>query len=269
MPEKLEDQLAIYVAYRAELGDQPGTVSSYLSGIKRMLLQDGVEINTRTTKLRAMIKACKYKNRQVRNRFPISEHLLGKVIKNIRNIFHDQPYLSKLYSCIVVLGFYGMMRVGELAKGTHPILARDVHFNHKERKVQIILRSSKTHSQGDKPQYIKISTEDSKLVLNNQHLCPYKVIWDYLEMRGPKLSDVDTFLVFRDNSPVKPHQVQAVLKKALLSLCDNPKEFSFHSLRSGFATELEKRHVSLRVIQIKGRWKTDSNVVFRYLENWK
>lgn len=62
MPERLDDQLAIFVAYRVQKGDVSGTIESYLSGIKYMLGQDGIEINTRTARLRALIKACKYKN---------------------------------------------------------------------------------------------------------------------------------------------------------------------------------------------------------------
>lgn len=37
MPTRLDDQLAVYVAYRVELGDHSATIKSYLSGIKYML----------------------------------------------------------------------------------------------------------------------------------------------------------------------------------------------------------------------------------------
>lgn len=139
MPELLDDQMAVYVAYRVELGDHSATIKTYLSGIKFMLGLDGVEINTRTARLRALIKACKYKNDRVIHRMPISESLLVKLIRQVDHIFSSQPYSSKLYKCMLVLGFYGMLRVGEMASGEHPILARDVHFNHHEKKVQIIL----------------------------------------------------------------------------------------------------------------------------------
>lgn len=93
MPDRLDDQLAVYVAYRVEKGDRSGTIKSYLSGIKFMLSKDGIEINTRTARLRALIKACKYKNDRVTYRMPISEHLLVKLIKQLENIFSSQPYL--------------------------------------------------------------------------------------------------------------------------------------------------------------------------------
>lgn len=267
MPELLDDQLAMYVAFRIEKGDASGTIKSKLSGIKSMLELDSIEINTRTVRLRALIKACKYKNDRVYQRFPINESLLARVIKHIDQIFHNQPYSAKLYKSIVVMGYYGMMRIGELATGDHPVLARDVHFNHASRKVQVILRTSKTHGLGDQPQYIKFSDADAHVYLYNKKFSPYSVVMEYLLTRGDKKSDSDPFYVFADNSPVKPHQVQAVLKRALTRLGINAQDFGFHSLRIGHATTLDHRHVSLDVIRRKGRWK--SNIIYRYIRSLK
>lgn len=264
MPDRLDDQLAVYVASRVEKGDHSNTIQSYLSGIKHMLGKDGVEINTRTARLRALIKACKYKNDKVIHRMPISEHLLVKLIKQLDGIFGSQPYLCKLYRCMMVLGFYGMLRVGEMSTGEHPILARDVHFNHRLKKVQVILRSSKTHGLGDQPQYVKFCSGDSRVFLYGKKFCPYKVVWDFMQARGPKLNDSDPFFVFGDNSPVKPHQMQAALKRALQRFHLDPADFGIHSLRIGYATTLDHRHVSLDVIRRKGRWK-GSNIVYRYI----
>lgn len=264
MPERLDDQLAIYVAYRVQLGDHSGTIETYLSGIKYMLGKDGIQINTRTTRLRALIKACKYKNDRVIQRMPITETLLVKLIKEIDLIFQYQPYLARLYRCMMVLGFYGMLRVGEMASGEHPILARDVHLNQKLKKVQIILRTSKTHGLGDQPQYVKFDTHDSRVFLYNKKFCPYQVVADFLDIRGPKLKDSDPLFVFTDNSPVKPYQMQAILKRALKNFNLNPMDFGIHSLRIGYATTLDHRHVSLDIIRRKGRWK-GSNIVFRYI----
>lgn len=264
MPERLDDQLCVYVAYRVERGDTSSTIQSYLSGIKFMLGQDGIEINTRTARLRALIKACKYKNDRVVHRMPISEHLLVKLVRQIDLIFSSQPYLAKLYRCMLVMGFYGMLRVGEMSTGEHPILARDVHFNHRLKKVQVILRTSKTHGLGDQPQYVKFSSNDSRVFLYNKKFCPYTVVWEFLNIRGPRLADTDPFFVFGDNTPVKPYQMQAVLKRALSKFHLDPTDFGVHSLRIGYATTLDHRHVQLDVIRRKGRWKR-TNIVYRYI----
>lgn len=264
MPERLDDQLAVYVASRVEKGDHSNTIESYLSGIKYMLGKDGIEINTRTARLRSLIKACKYKNDQVVHRMPISEHLLVKLIQRVDEIFASQPYLCKLYRCMLVMGFYGMLRVGEMATGEHPILARDVHLNHRLKKVQIILRTSKTHGRGDQPQYVKFMDDDARVYLNNRKLSPFLIVWEFLQARGPKLDDTDPLFVFGDNSPVRPYQMQAVLKRALSKFHLDPSDFGIHSLRIGYATTLDHHHVSLDVIRRKGRWK-GTNIVYRYI----
>lgn len=194
----------------------------------------------------------------------VSEPLLVKLIKQIDRIFETQPYLSKLYRCMMVMGFSGMLRVGEMASGDHPVLVRDIHFNHRLKKVQVILRTSKTHGLGDQPQYVKFSSDDSRVYLYNRKFCPYQIVWEFMQARGPKLHDGDPFFVFGDNTLVKPYQMQAVLKRALSKFHLDPSDFGTHSLRIGYATTLDHRHVSLDVIRRKGRWR-GTNIVYRYI----
>lgn len=263
MPELLGDQLAIFIAYRVEKGDYSNTVTSKLSGIKSMLSLDGIEINTRTARLQALIKACKYKNDRVIQRMPIKEALLVRIIRQVDLMFHKQPYLASLYKCMLTVGYFGMLRVGEMAKGDHPILARDVHLSHDKKKVQIILRTSKTHGLGDQPQYVKFDTKDSRSYLYNRHFCPFEIVREYLEVRGPKESDSALMFQFQDQSPVKPYQLSAILRRALRRLSIDPSDFGTHSLTIGHATQLDHRHVSLSEIKRRGRWK--SNIIYRYI----
>lgn len=263
MPELLDDQLAMYVAYRTQKGDYSSTLSSYLSGISSMLKLDGIVINTRTARLRALIKACKYKNDRVIQRMPIKESMLVRIVRQIDLMFESQPYLNQLYRCMLVMGYFGMLRVGEMAKGDHPILARDVHLCHKKKKDQIILRTSKTHNLGDQPQYVKFDTTDSRSYLYNEHFCPFEIVRDFLGSRGPKQNDRDQLFLFQDGSPVKPHQLSAVLKRAIKRLGIDPKDYGTHSLRIGHATQLDHCHVSLDVIRRRGRWR--SNIIYRYI----
>lgn len=263
MPELVDDQLALFVAYRTQKGDYGSTIESYLSGIRSMLALDGIQINTRTTRLRALIKACKYKNDRVIQRMPIKENMLVRIVRQVDLMFHNQPYLSSLYRCMMVLGYFGMLRVGEMAQGDHPVRARDIHLNYEKKKVQIILRTSKTHGLGDQPQYIKFDTHDSKARLNNRHFCPFEIVAEFLRYRDYKQGQDDILFVFSDNSPVRPHQFSGILKRAIKCLGIDPKDYGTHSLRIGHATQLDHRHVRLDIIRRRGRWK--SNSVYRYL----
>lgn len=196
MPELLDDQLAMFVAYKTVKGDYSSTVSSYLAGIKSYLAVDGIEINTRTARLRALIRACKYKNDRVIQRMAIKESLLVRIIRQVDLIFHK---------------------------------------------------------------YIKFDSSDSRSVLYNRHFCPFEIVEEFAQMRGEKLDDRDLFFKFRDGSPVKPHQLSGVLKRALRNIGIDPSDFGTHSLRIGFATQL----VSLSEIRRRGCWK--SNIIYRYI----
>lgn len=263
MPELLDDQLAMFVAYRVQKGDYSNTIGSYLSGIKSMLALDGIQINTRTARLRALIKACKYRHDRVIQRMPIKENLLVRIVKQVDRMFHKQPYLASLYRCMLVMGYFGMLRVGEMAKGDHPVLARDVHLSHRLKKVQVILRTSKTHGLGDQPHYVKFDTHDSRAYLYNKHFCPYEIVREYIDIRGARWDNNDLFFVFSDHSPVKPYQLSAVLRKALRLLGVDPSDFGTHSLRIGHVTQLDHRKVSLDVIRRRGRWR--SNIIYHYI----
>ena len=58
--------------------------------------------------------------------------------------------------------YYGLMRVGEVSQGDHPVKARDIHAATNKDKILVILRSSKTHGKSTYPQKIKI-TGNTKL----------------------------------------------------------------------------------------------------------
>ena len=106
--------------------------------------------------------------------------------------------------------YYGMLRVGEISSGDHPILARDVHIAKNKQKLLLILQSSKTHWRNDKPQMVKISSEVNiaKKGKLNKH-CPFHLLRIYASMRGPYTCVSEPFFIFMDKMPVKPFHVNA------------------------------------------------------------
>ena len=83
-----------------------------------------------------------------------NKHFLGK----------GQLYLALLYQAILLTAYFGMLRISEVTKGTHPILARDVQIG-VNKKFLFILRTSKTHGLEAPPRLVKISKTKS----NNKH----------------------------------------------------------------------------------------------------
>ena len=61
-----------------------------------------------------------------------------------------------------VSAYYGLLRIGKIALGLHVIKVTDVHVGVNKKKVLFVLRSSKTHVLGSKPQIVKIISNKHK-----------------------------------------------------------------------------------------------------------
>ena len=66
-----------------------------------------------------------------------------------RCAYRGQVYLSSLYRAMTMAGYCGMLPIGELTSGAHPILADNVYVDSAKENLQIILHSSKTHSKAN------------------------------------------------------------------------------------------------------------------------
>ena len=145
------------------------------------------------------------------------------ILRETHNFFSSkgQIYLASLYRALFSTAYFGLFRVGELTKGEHPVLARDIHISTNKRKILFILRTSKTHGKGSKPQQIKISSKkqgihNAKVTTNIRSLpCPYQILREYLALRGPYRDVAETFFIFSDGSAVTLQHMRLCLKTVL------------------------------------------------------
>ena len=121
-------------------------------------------------------------------RLPTKENLLNILLNKVENYFLDrsQLYLSKLYTAMFSLAYHGLLGVGELTTGSHPIQMKDVFIANNKSKIQIILRTSKTHSLADNPQIIKINKQNN--AEKPKPYCPFKLLNEYVDERNRYLS---------------------------------------------------------------------------------
>ena len=211
MPESWEDRISLFMAFLVNDGKQSSTVRSYYCAIKAILFDDGYKVNDNKVLLNTLAKACRIINDRVRTRLPIRVKLLEILLFEIQRLFDNQPYLEVMYKAIFLLGYYGLMRIGELTTGSHPIKASNVHIAQNKNKILIVLYSSKTHGKESRPQRIKITANEKGC---KGFFCPFRISRKYLEMRGDYFSDDDPFFIFKDQTPVPPKHVRAVLKSA-------------------------------------------------------
>ena len=229
---------------------QSSMVKSYISAIRSTLAEDGIFIDTDSFLLMSLTWACRLQNDRVVHRFPIYKSLLNLIIDNIQEYYDNlqKAYLATLYKAMLMAGYYGLLRAGEIASGPHVLKAKDVYIGKNKTKFLFILWSSKTHNRGDKPQRIKISSQkvqNQMQTTEGEKHCPFSVL--------DALNKHEQFFVFSDNSPVTPAMLRTVLKDALIRMNYNPNLYNLHSLRIGRCGDLYKLGLSVETIKKIGR----------------
>ena len=265
-----EDRITLYVGYLIHNKKQSSTVKSYLSAIQAVLKMEGIKINEDQFLLSLLTRACKVENDRIRHRFPIRKGLLMILLRDLGLTYKDQLYLLATYQALFSTAYFGLLRVGELTSGTHPILARDVHLANNKNKILFILYLSKTHDKSQHPQMVKISSRKQNDPTKNyrkQELtyCPYNLLRKYIQVRGPYSTKnlEEPFFVFSDHSAITPQVMRSVLKCTLKWTGFNETLYDTHSFRIGRTVDLLKLGLSVETIKKIGRWK--SNAVFTYL----
>ena len=222
--------------------------------------------------LSSLTRACKLNNDRVVTRLPIPKGLLVIILRRIQETFDQQPYLSLLLRTIISTTYFGLFRICELTKTSsgHAVLTKDVQIGSNKRKFIFVLRTSKTHNEGTRPQIVKIASstiqKKHKYLPSNQVIpCPYELLYQYSKARPEYENENDQFFVLSDGTSVTATMVRRCLKQALKDEKSNEKLYSFSSLRSGRASNLLKIGLSVETIKRLGRWK--SNAIFKYLKD--
>ena len=204
-PTSWEDRLTLFVGYLVEQKKKSQTIRSYISAIRGVLKDDGVDLNKDKYLLSALTKACKYKNDSVRMRLPISKSLLEMILRETKNYFLSagQPYLCRLYRALFATSYYGLLRVGELTSGDHPVRVKDVQIAANKNKMLFILRTSKMHWSNVRPQTVKIIS----IGASNKFSCPFQILREYADVRRTYNSQLEPFFRWFKFSLKPPYTV--------------------------------------------------------------
>ena len=276
IPRTWEERTSLYVSFLVEECQlKSTTVRSYISAIKAMLQLDDYPWQCNELLLSTLTKTCRLINDVVRTRLPIKKHLMELILDKITDIFTkevNQPFLAAMYRAAVVICYYGLLRIGEIAvtASGHTLKAKDIHLAVDKKKLLLVLYSSKTHGKAETPQQIKIEANNYSIYnryqksLKGRKYCPFIIINHYLKIRGGYREDDDSLFVFQDYQSLQPAQFRKVLKRCIQQLGLNKDLYDTHSLRGGRASDLLKLGNSVEQIKRLGRWK--SNAVYKYLK---
>ena len=239
------------------------------------MIDDGYLWDDRKILLNSITKACKLINDRVRIRLPVHKGLLELILFEVHRYFlsgtNNQPYLCTMYQAMFALGYYGLLRVGELTESQHVIKTRNVHLAKNKNKLLIALYTSKTHGQGNYPQEIKIVSNRIEATgagfYRDRHFCPFNLIGRYIESRAQFYeADDEQFFIFGDGCPVTPDHARSTLRKMIKNLGLNEQLYDMHSFRIGRCSDMvNKFNYSVAEAKRIGRWK--SSCVYRYIRD--
>ena len=238
-----------------------------------MLAEDGVILNENKYLLASLTKACKLKNDRVLTRLPIQKGVLKILLGTTKTYFYNigQPYLSALYKALFVAAYFGLLRVSELTKGPHAVLAKNVNIGDNKNKILFKLESSKTHGKDKKPQLVKIASkviEPQKRSTghykwqDSHKVCAFSTLRGYLKRRPIAVNHQEQFFVFADNSPVTESHMRNTLRLLLTKSGLSAHLYNTHSFRIGRCCDLLKMGFEVPTIQKIGRWRSNAVYIF-------
>ena len=129
-----EQRATFFIGHMVNNGMKSQSVRSYVSAIKKIVVNDGYEWDDKKVLLSTLTKACRNINDRIATRLAISGSLLKLILFELGRIFHAQPVLCIMYRAMFALGFYGLMQAGELTKSNLVVKACNVHIGTNKNK---------------------------------------------------------------------------------------------------------------------------------------
>ena len=268
MPRAWEERVSLYCAYLVNNGAQSTTIKSYVSAIKCILKDDGYHWNNEKILLETITRSCRLMNDRVLTRLPIHENLLELILFEIGRLFETQPYLTLVYWMIMLLGYHGLLRIGELvatnSPSDHAVRACNIHVAHNKDKLMIVLYTSKTYGLESRPQKIRITAnpvqaQAQHTLCNNvtstikyRHFCPFKLTREFMAIHGGYLNSNEPFFIFKSGIPISDSHMRFTLQSTLKRLWLDPTCYGCHSWRIGKASDMLKQGKSIISIKIAG-----------------
>ncbi|KAK3241736.1 hypothetical protein CYMTET_48530 [Cymbomonas tetramitiformis] len=253
--------LARFIAFSAWFV-QPGTIKSYLAGVRSLHLQQGVEwtpVAHRFWVAAAMQGVRRQWDRPAKPVMPITLRDLARMAE-----FADMESITglALWAAILV-GFYGLFRKDNLTVGKSQawnakgaLVREDVLFEEAGDVVWIRVRHSKTIQCGERYHWVPL------VAVPGSRLCPVEALRRLMLATEGLPEEAPLFQVEgRGKRGALVPMAHAALVAGLKSLAErvglDPARYAGHSLRRRGATAAMRLKVEKPYIKLQGDWKSD------------
>ncbi|KAK3286885.1 hypothetical protein CYMTET_5601 [Cymbomonas tetramitiformis] len=253
--------LARFIAFSAWFV-QPGTIKSYLAGVRSLHLQQGVEwtpVAHRFWVAAALQGVRRQWDRPAKPVMPITLRDLARMAE-----FADMESITglALWAAILV-GFYGLFRKDNLTVGKSQawnargaLVREDVLFAEAGDVVWIRVRHSKTIQCGERYHWVPL------VAVPGSRLCPVEALRRLMLATEGLQEEAPLFQVEGRGKrgalvPMAHAALVAGLKSLAVQVGLDPARYAGHSLRRGGATAAMRLNVEKLYIKLQGDWKSD------------
>ncbi|KAK3257901.1 hypothetical protein CYMTET_33022, partial [Cymbomonas tetramitiformis] len=253
--------LARFIAFSAWFV-QPGTIKSYLAGVRSLHLQQGVEwtpVAHRFWVAAALQGVRRRWDRPAKPVMPITLRDLARMAE-----FADMESITglALWAAILV-GFYRLFRKDNLTVGKSQawnargaLVREDVLFAEAGDVVWIRVRHSKTIQCGERYHWVPL------VAVPGSRLCPVEALRRLMLATEGLPEEAPLFQVEGRGKrgalvPMAHAALVAGLKSLAVQVGLDPARYAGHSLRRGGATAAMRLNVEKLYIKLQGDWKSD------------
>ena len=224
------------------------TIHNYLSAIRSLHIMNGYPCQfSEFERLKLAVKALKRRSGPQRKRAPVTVRMLADICR----ILDFKTYEDALLWAMLTMAFFGFLRVSEFTTDgqfnpMYHLLREDLRFLADFSSMFIKIKASKTDPFRQGCRIVLGATGDC--------LCPVLAMSLYLSMS--RSSEGPLFKLL-DSRPVSRSWFCSRLQEMVRRI-GAEGDFTSHSLRIGAATRAAEVGLSSALIQILGRWRSDS-----------
>ena len=218
-----DNTVALHITAMGEVGYKPASISLRLTSIRQAHRLAEEDDPTSSEKVRQVFQGIKRSQGTAQDqKAPITPDHLRRIVKHL---LLDQP-IDLRDRALLLLGFAGAFRRSELV-GIHL-----EHMDWREEGLVVTLPRSKTDQEGQGRQVAVLAAADPIL-------CPLSATKAW--MKGMEITEGPLFRGFYPRGGIRDdalttRSVANIVKRRLEEIGLDPKLYSGHSLRAGFAT---------------------------------
>ena len=248
-------QLSIFISYLHTEGYAPASIMAHSSSIGYLHRLTGLSNPMSATIIQKLLAGVTKVSPPTPPRLPITLGILAILIQGVDQLIQHY-YHRILLKAMLTVGFFGLMRIGELTMSTDhlvPLQLDQVNFNPNFVSINIIHFK---HNQKLKPVEIPIPRQSLQEVCPVLHLSQYLSLWGF--QPGP-------LFAFPSLAPVPRLFFSKNLSRLISFSGFQGERYKSHSLRIGGASYYASLGYSDAQIRLLGRW--ESNAFVKYIRS--